>query len=178
MTQELFISTVLPLRDKCYRFAASILRNGPESEDVAQEVLLKMWDRRDQLDEINNLEAWAIRATRNLSLDRKRHSAWKTGDVDALYAHSSNSIASDTQVEQREAVDAVFDCMKQLPEMQRNVLHLREVEELSYDEIAQALDLSAPQVKVYLHRARKKVREQLDPSHAPNAQTRQSQTND
>jgi len=178
MTQELFISTVLPLRDKCYRFAASILRNGPESEDVAQEVLLKMWDRRDQLAEINNLEAWAIRATRNLSLDKMRHSAWKTGDVDALYAHASSSIASDTQVEQKEAVSAVFDCMKQLPDLQRSVLHLREVEEQSYDEIAQALDLSAAQVKVYLHRARKKVRSLLDPSHAPNAQTRQSQTND
>ena len=174
MTQELFISTVLPLRDKCYRFAASILRNGPESEDVAQEVLLKMWDRRDQLAEINNLEAWAIRATRNLSLDKMRHSAWRTGDVDALYAHASSAIASDTQVEQREAVDAVFDCMKQLPDLQRNILHLREVEEQSYDEIAQALDLSAAQVKVYLHRARKKVRELLDPSHAPNTQTRQS----
>jgi len=123
MTQELFISTVLPLRDKCYRFAASILRNGPESEDVAQEVLLKM-------------------------------------------------------VEEREAVDAVFDCMKQLPDLQRNILHLREVEEHSYEEIAQALDLSAAQVKVYLHRARKKVRALMDPSHAPNPQTRQSQTND
>jgi len=178
MTQETFISTVLPLRDKCYRFAASILRNGPESEDVAQEVLLKMWDRRDQLSEINNLEAWAIRATRNLSLDKMRHSAWRTGDVDALYAHASTTIATDKRVEEREAVDAVFDCMQKLPDLQRNILHLREVEEQSYEEIAQALDLTAAQVKVYLHRARKKVREMLDPSHAPNAQTRQSQKND
>jgi len=178
MTQELFISTVLPLRDKCYRFAASILRNGPESEDVAQEVLLKMWDRRDQLAEINNLEAWAIRATRNLSLDKMRHSAWRTGNVDALYDHACSYVASDRQVEQREAVDAVFDCMQQLSDLQRNIFHLREVEEHSYDEIAQALDLSAAQVKVYLHRARKKVRKLMDPSHAPNAQTRQSQRND
>lgn len=144
-----------------------MLRNGPESEDVAQEVLIKLWDRRDQLDLIDNLEAWAIRATRNLALDRMRHSSWKTGDVDALYAHASRELGADQQVEQQEAVEAVFACMEGLPEIQRSILHLREVEEKSYEEIASALQLSEAQVKVYLHRARKKVREQLHESHAP-----------
>ena len=167
MTQKVFIEKVLPLRDKCFRFAASILRNGPESEDVAQEILMKMWDRRQELEQIDNLEAWAIRATRNLSLDRKRHSSWKTGDTDVLFAHASAELATDKQVEQAEAVDAVFACMNQLPEPHRSVLHLREVEERSYAEIGNMLDLTDAQVKVYLHRARKKVRQQLDPSHAP-----------
>ncbi len=167
MTHEAFITTVLPLRDKCFRFAASMLRNGQESEDIAQEVLIKLWDRRSQLNLIDNLEAWAIRATRNLAIDRMRHSSWRTGDVDALYDHASRELAADTLVEQREAVDAVFACMDTLPEVQRSILHLREVEEKSYDEIAEALELSAAQVKVYLHRARKKVRQQLHQSHAP-----------
>ena len=167
MTQQTFVATVVPLRDKCYRFAASLLRNGPESEDVAQEVLLRMWARRDQLHGIDNLEAWAIRATRNLSLDRMRHSSWRTGDVDALYGQASAEVSAERRVEEREAVDAVFATMAELPESQRAVLHLREVEQLSYGEIGEALELSPSQVKVYLHRARKRVRERLDPSHAP-----------
>lgn len=171
MTRDSFTATVLPLRDKCYRFAASMLRNPQESEDIAQEVLIKLWNRRSELNVINNLEAWAIRATRNLAIDRMRHSSWRTGDVDALHDHAARELSAETKVEQREAIDAVFACMEDLPEVQRSVLHLREVEEKSYEEIGEALQLSAAQVKVYLHRARKKVRQRLHPSHAPGAGT-------
>ena len=169
MTSAAFIDTVLPLRDRCYRLAASLLRNGPESEDVAQDVMMKLWARRSRLAEIDNLEAFALRAARNAALDRKRHSAWRTGDVDALYDRASVEVAPDTRAEQREAVEAVLASMADLPETQRSILHLREVEQLSHDEIAAALELSATQVKVYLHRARKRVRAAVDPSHAPSA---------
>lgn len=169
MTSATFIDTVLPLRDRCYRLAASLLRNGPESEDVAQDVMMRLWARRSRLAEIDNLEAFALRAARNAALDRKRHSSWRTGDVDALYDRAAADVAPDTRAEQREAVDAVFACMDDLPEVQRSILHLREVEQLTYDEIGEALELSATQVKVYLHRARKRVRAAVDPSHAPGA---------
>lgn len=169
MTRTTFIDTVLPLRDRCYRLAASLLRNGPESEDVAQDVMMRLWARRSRLSEIDNLEAFALRAARNAALDRKRHSSWRTGDVDALYNHASRELAPDARAEQHEAVEAVLDCMAGLPETQRSILHLREVEQMSYDEIGATLDLTAAQVKVYLHRARKRVRAAVDPSHAPGA---------
>lgn len=174
MTQATFLTTVLPLRDRCYRLAASLLRNGPESEDVAQDVMLRLWTRRARLAEVDNLEAFALRAARNAALDRMRHSSWRTGDVDALYDHATAEIGPDARAEQREAIDAVFASMSDLPEVQRAILHLREVEQLSYDEIAAALDLSAAQVKVYLHRARKRVRAAVDPSHAPHPQRHSS----
>ena len=167
MTAADFTRHVLPLRDKCYRFAASMLRNGPESEDVAQDILLRLWDRRETLTEITNLEAFAMRATRNLALDRMKHSAWRTEDTATLYNARSATVAPDVLVEQREAVEAVFATMAGLPELQRAILHLREVEQQSYDEIAAALDIPTTQVKVYLHRARKKVRARVDPVHAP-----------
>ena len=167
MTAADFTRHVLPLRDKCYRFAASMLRNGPESEDVAQDILLRLWDRRERLSSVTNLEAFAMRATRNLALDRMKHSAWRTRDTAELSDMSSETVAPDVRVEQREAVDAVFATMAHLPELQRAILHLREVEEQSYDEIAAALDIPKTQVKVYLHRARKKVRQLVDPAHAP-----------
>lgn len=171
MTAADFTQRVLPLRDKCYRFAVSLLRNGPESEDVAQDILLKLWDRRERLSSITNLEAFAIRATRNAALDRMKHSAWRTKDTSELFDMSSETVAPDTRVEQAEAVAAVFATMETLPELQRAILHLREVEQQSYEEIAAALDIPSTQVKVYLHRARKKVRARVDPVHAP-------QTND
>ena len=185
MTAADFTSRVLPLRDKCYRFAVSMLRNGPESEDVAQDVLLKLWDRRERLGAIDNLEAFAIRATRNAALDRMRHSAWRTRDTDELYGMTSAEVAPDRRVEEAEAVSAVFATMAHLPEVQRAILHLREVEQQSYDEIAATLEISAAKVKVYLHRARKRVRELIDPAHAPSpsaeaafakTKTRDSQT--
>jgi len=172
MTPEDFTSTILPLRTKCYRFAASMLRNGQESEDVAQEVMIKLWDRRDTLQHIDNVEAWAIRATRNMAIDRMRHSSWRTGDVEVLYAHASSALSADERVEQQEAVEAVFTEMNALPELQRSILHLREVEQKTYEEIATTLQLSDAQVKVYLHRARKKIRESIDQSHAPSSNQR------
>ncbi len=169
MNADAFLSQILPLRDKCYRFAASILRNGPESEDVAQDILVKLWDKRERLDSIDNIEAFVMRATRNLALDRKRNAHWRTSDTEELFDLSGQDLAPDARVEQREAIDAVMTCMDALPEIQRAILHLREVDEMSYDEIAIALELPVTQVKVYLHRARKRVRSLLDPSHAPNA---------
>ena len=169
MTPEAFTATVLPLRDKCYRFAASILRNAQESEDVAQDVLIKLWNRRDELHLIDSLEAWAMRATRNLAIDRMRHSSWRTSDVDALYDRASQGVAPDVRTEQREAVDAVYASLSLLPDVQRAIVHLREVEQHSYAEISEALQLSVAQVKVYLHRARKKICASIDQSHSPSA---------
>lgn len=167
MTRESFIATVLPLREKCFRYAVTQLRNRPESEDVAQEIMLRLWDRRERLAQVDNLEAFAIRATRNLCIDRARHSSWRTTDVDALYDAATADTPADVRAEQREAVAAVFGAAERLSEVQRAVFHLREVEQLSYAEIAAALDLSAAQVKVYLHRARKHVRQAIDPAHDP-----------
>lgn len=169
MTAQSFSHIVLPLRDKCFRFAASILNNLPESEDVAQDVLLKLWDRRHQLSQIDNLEAWAMRITRNLALDRMRNSHWRTQDTEGLFALSSAELPIDQKVEWQEAAEAVQEAFGQLGEMQRAIIHLREIEEMSYDEIAAQLDISAEQVKVYLHRARKRVRSLIDPDHAPSS---------
>ena len=169
MTQAAFLETVLPLRDRCFRLAASLLRNVAEGEDVAQDVMMRLWTRRASLGEVGNLEAFALRAARNAALDRKRHSSWRTGDVDALYDRAAAEVAPDTRAEQREAVAAVLASMDDLPDVQRAILHLREVEHRSYDEIAAALELTGAQVKVYLHRARKRIRAAVDPSHAPSA---------
>ncbi len=176
MTTDTFLTQVLPLRDKCYRFAASILRNGPESEDVAQDILIRLWDRRETLASIDNLEAFAMRATRNLALDRMRHSSWRTSPTDELFAFASSELRQDQQVEQREAVEAVMNCMDQLPELQRAIIHLREVDELSYEEIASTLNIPESQVKVYLHRARKRVRTMIDPVYAPDAAVKYPKT--
>jgi RNA polymerase sigma factor, sigma-70 family len=167
MTAQSFSHMILPLRDKCYRFAASILNNLPESEDVAQDVLLKLWDRRHQLSQIDNVEAWAMRITRNLALDRMRNSHWRTQDTDGLYALSAVDQPIDQQIEWQEAAQAVHQAFDHLNEMQRAIFHLREIEEMSYDEIATQLEITPDQVKVYLHRARKRVRALIDPDHAP-----------
>ena len=76
MTIKNFTQQIIPIKDRLYRFALRMVNNAAEAEDVVQEVLIKLWHKREELSEIHNLEAWSIRLTRNLSVDKlrgKRH---------------------------------------------------------------------------------------------------------
>jgi RNA polymerase sigma factor (sigma-70 family) len=72
MNWKTFHMNVEAIRNKLFRFAVSMLRDEAEAEDVVQEVVIKLWKQRDQLDRIHNMEAWTMRLTRNLSIDKIR----------------------------------------------------------------------------------------------------------
>lgn len=160
MTRVEFQHIVTPIQDKMYRFALRMVKSIPEAEDVVQEVLIKLWQQRDRLSQISNIEAWSIRLIRNQSIDKLRRKKY-TDEIDSVLHFSSNTPSPVETVEQQDTFRLVGDIMNALPEKQRLVMHLRDIEEYSYQEIAAALDMPLNQVKVNLFRARKYVRKQL-----------------
>lgn len=152
-----FRTTVLPLSDRLYRLALRITMNKAEAEDVVQDTLLKVWECREDWNQINNLEAFAIATCRNRALDVVKRAGRDTENLDEM-AHF-NSQTPHEQLEAREEISLVRRLMDSLPEVQRTIMLLRDIEGKTYQEIAQTLDISETQVKVYLHRARTKIKE-------------------
>jgi len=163
MTRDLFHEQVFPIRHKLYRFALRITGSVHEAEDVVQEVLEKVWKTApEQTDHIQNWEAWCMTLTRNRSLDKTRsQTIRRTASLDGVAERKSESINPAQATERNDLVARVKRMMQELPEKQRLVMHLRDIEELSYDEIAESLNISLDQVKVSLHRARKTIREKM-----------------
>ena len=152
-----FRTTVLPLSDRLYRLALRITMNKAEAEDVVQDTLLKVWECREDWNQINNLEAFAIATCRNRALDVAKRAGRDTENLDEM-AHFSSQTPHE-QLEDREEISLVRRLMDSLPEVQRTIMLLRDIEGKTYQEIAQTLDISETQVKVYLHRARTKIKE-------------------
>lgn len=152
-----FRTTVLPLSDRLYRLALRITMNKAEAEDVVQDTLLKVWECREDWNRINNLEAFAIATCRNRALDVVKRAGRDTENLDEM-AHFSSQTPHE-QLEAREEISLVRRLMDSLPEVQRTIMLLRDIEGKTYQEIAQTLDISETQVKVYLHRARTKIKE-------------------
>ena len=160
-----FHNDVLPLKDKLFRLALRITLNGVEAEDITQETLVRVWEKRDEWHQVENMEAWCLTICRRLALDYVRKNelrAEKDQDVANFQLSVAGSEAMpDDALDQRQRVEAVRRLIDQLPEIQRTIIELRDIEGLRYDEIAHVTELTETQVKVYLHRARKKIRELL-----------------
>ena len=161
MKLEEFTSMILPIKDKLYRFALSILGNISEAEDVVQEVFLKLWKNQGELEAIQQFEAWCMTMTKNLSLDKLKSKHRKTGLFSGEMDFSDNAKTPYQQTELNDTVNRIGFLIGQLPEKQREVIHLRDVEGFSYKEIADILKINMEQVKVNLFRARKQIRAQL-----------------
>jgi RNA polymerase sigma-70 factor (ECF subfamily) len=157
-----FKDAIWPIRDKLYRFALRIVKNKAEAEDVVQDVLSRLWRTRNNWDRIENLEAWSMRITRNMALDHLRSLKFRrTEEVEQLEQAMGKNRTPLEVVEQEDAMMHIQQLMESLPENQRSVIHLREVEQMSYQEICELLDMPMSQVKTNLFRARNKLKTAL-----------------
>ncbi len=162
MNLEAFQNRVMPAKNKLFRFALRFLGNEDEAKDVVQEVLIKVWNGREQMNEVQNWEAWCMRITRNLSLDRIRSlSRRQTQSIDEVFNIREHDLTPYETTEQKESMQSISLLIASLPEKQRQVIHLRDIEGYSYNEICEVLELDMNQVKVNLFRARTAVREKL-----------------
>lgn len=159
-----FRNDILPLKNELYRLALRITLNSAEAEDVVQETLIKVWNKRDDWDTIDSIEAFCLTICRNLSLDKMRKlsnqsesldndTTFKSDPLD--HSYSSNP---EEQAVQRDRVDLVRRLIDTLPEKQRCIMQLRDFEGKSYKEIATILNVSEEQVKVNLFRARQTIK--------------------
>ncbi len=164
MQIEEIIKVLETYKNKMYRYALSIVGDTFVAEDVVQEVIIKVWKKREQFEQIDNKEAWVITMVRNLSIDKLRRKKNKqSNDINDYFHISDNAPAPDVQMEQKDALKKVSQIMAELPDMQREIITLRDIEGYTYREIAEIMDMKTDQVKVYLFRARKVLREKLLP---------------
>lgn len=162
MNLESFQNRVLPVKNKLFRFAYRMLGREDEAQDVVQEVFIKVWNGRDQMSEVQNWEAWCMRLTKNLSLDRLRATQRKATDsIQEGFDIRQETLTPHETTELGESMERINQLIASLPEKQRQVIHLRDVEGYSYNEICEILDLDMSQVKVNLFRARNSVREKF-----------------
>lgn len=163
MNLEAFKTTVLPVKNKLYRFALRLLGDATEAQDVVQEVLIKVWRRKDDLAQVENMEAWCMRITRNLAYDKLK-SKHRTQTEPMAAGTETRMVSNDTPYDTTETNDmmtSIRQLMTDLPEKQRQVMQLRDIEGYSYKEIGEIMDLDMNQVKVNLFRARKLIRTNL-----------------
>ncbi|HYC86091.1 MAG TPA: RNA polymerase sigma factor [Chryseosolibacter sp.] len=162
MNIEAFQTKVLPSKNKLFRFALKFLGNEEEAKDVVQEVFIRVWNGREQMAQVQNWEAWCMRITRNLSLDRIRSLSRKqTQNIEESFDVRQESLSPHESTEIGESMQRIKEFISSLPEKQRQVIHLRDVEGYSYNEICEILELDMNQVKVNLFRARNSVREKF-----------------
>jgi len=163
MSLEAFKTRVLPVKNKLYRFAYRLLGDESEAQDVVQEVLIKVWGQRDRMDELENMEAWCMRITRNLSYDKLKSKTRKYTEplAEGFDVGATGERSPEERTEQKDMMRMIRSLMERLPDKQRHVMQLRDIEGYSYKEIGEILELDMAQVKVNLFRARKKIRESL-----------------
>jgi RNA polymerase sigma-70 factor, ECF subfamily len=160
-----FRELVAEHQHRVYTFATYFLGNPAEAEDVTQEVLLRLWRHLDQV-EPSTAGAWLIRVTRNACLDslRSRKSHGRLF-LDGLEGKAEQAMDRGIDPEQalvrRDLQRALLAALDGIGEPQRTIAILREVQDLSYQEIADAMEMPINTVKTYLHRTRRRLRGEL-----------------
>jgi RNA polymerase sigma-70 factor (ECF subfamily) len=160
MTPEEFKIQVLPLKHKLFRLALRILGRVEEAEDLVQDAMIKLWTRRNELDNYTSIEAFAMTITKNLSLDRIRSKGFQAERLpEARVAAISGDRGED--YEKSDFAGFVRKVIEKLPEQQKSIMQMRDIEGMEYEEIAGVMELNVNAVRVNLSRARKKVRDTI-----------------
>jgi len=161
MSTEQFQKDILPFQDKLYRYALSIVFEVDLAKDIVQEVFLKVWTKRADLKKISNKEAWCVRITRNLSLDKLKAANRKNVDI----AYAANQFVGDAnpaiRAEENDLIASIYEAMKDLSPQQKEIFRLRDLLGYTNKEIKELMDLNDNQVKVNLFRARQKIKAKL-----------------
>lgn len=156
MTSQTFETSVFSLKDEMYRFAKKFLQSSDEAEDLVQDLLLKFWQKKEELLEYGNLKSYILKCVKNDCLNRLKHHQVKMNFAE-VKLHTSDAF----QMETNNLKDFILKYISELPEKQRLVMHLKDVEEHEVSEIAEILEMEENAVRVNLMRARQKVKAQI-----------------
>lgn len=164
MNQSDFLKVVLPFKDKVFRLAKRLLVSKEEAEDATQELYFKLWKSKDKIADYNNVEAFAMTMTKNYCYDRlKSKQASNLTLVHSNYETKETSL--DKKIEYQDSVDQVYKLIEQLPDQQKIIIQLRDIEQYDLEEIGKMVDMKPTAVRVALSRARKTIREELIKKH-------------
>jgi RNA polymerase sigma-70 factor (ECF subfamily) len=156
MTQETFKNTVFILKDEMYRFAKRFVMSSDEAEDVVQDLMIKFWQKKEELEKFGNLKSYVLKSVKNECLNRLKHHDVKLSFAD-LQLHRSELYSMDVN----NMKEHILGFINQLPEKQKMVIHLKDVEEYDVSEISEIMEMEENAVRANLMRARQKVKEQI-----------------
>lgn len=164
MNQSDFLKSVLPFKDKVFRLAKRLLVSTEEAEDATQELYFKLWRNKEKLSNYKNVEAFAMTMTKNYCFDRlKSKQANNLTLVHSNYKEKETSL--DKKVENNDTVNQIHKLIDKLPEQQKIIIQLRDIEQYDFDEICKMVDMKPTAVRVALSRARKTIRQELIKKH-------------
>jgi len=155
---------VNPFKDKVFRMAKRLLVSTEEAEDATQEVLVKLWHKNDNLDEYKSIEAVAMTMTKNYCLDQLKSK--RAGNMRIVHNNFTDREAGlQKQVEDKDTWQWVERIMNDLPEQQKLIVQMRDIEEMEFEEISAILGMNESAVRTALSRARKAIRETMTKTH-------------
>ena len=163
MDAENFKRKFLSFHPKLFLIAYALVENKADAEDILQDAYFKLWNKRDELPDIENPEAFCVTLVKNLSLDflRSPRANRREEEIESVFTLATDS-SPEKELETKDKEQQIRQLINRLPENQRQVLRLRGIDDCSMDEIEQITGLNAVNVRVLLSRARKVIREQFE----------------
>lgn len=159
MNQKDFDIKVYSLKDKLYRFALRLIQDSDEAIDLVQDTMMKLWNKRKELNNIQNIESYAVKITKNECFDLLKHrQVTRTREKEIVNSTQTSNLP---KTEETEKLELVRKIINELPETQRMVIQLRDLEEQEMEEIREITGLQENAIRTNLSRARKKVRDEL-----------------
>jgi len=164
MTQSEFVHLTNPFKDKLFRLAKRLLVSTEEAEDATQEVILKLWNKKENLAQYNSLEAFAMTITKNYCLDQLKSK--RAQNLKIVHNNFTDNEASLQQkLEDQDSLNWVEKIITQLPIQQQIIIQMRDIEQCEFEEIAVTLEMNETAIRVALSRARKTIREFMLKTH-------------
>lgn len=159
MQEISFRDDILPLKDKLFRLALRITFDRAEAEDVVQDTMIRVWNKREEWTQFGSIEAYCLTVAKNLAIDRSQKKEAQNVELTPEMEEESEISGPYDQLVNNERMSIIHRLINELPEKQRLIMQLRDIEGESYKEIAKILNLTEKQVKVNLFRARQKVKQ-------------------
>jgi len=164
MNQNEFVQLVAPFKDKVFRLAKRLLVSREEAEDATQEVLVKLWSKNEGLAQYNSIEAVAMTMTKNYCLDQLKSK--RAGNLKIVHTNfTDREVSLQQKVEDSDSLNWVEKVINQLPEQQRLIIQLRDIEQYEFEETAKILEMNETAIRVALSRGRKTIREFMVKTH-------------
>lgn len=146
----------MPLKDKLFRLALRITFDRAEAEDVVQDTMIRVWNKREEWTQFGSIEAYCLTVAKNLAIDRSQKKEAQNVELTPEMEEESEISGPYDQLVNNERMSIIHRLINELPEKQRLIMQLRDIEGESYKEIAKILNLTEEQVKVNLFRARQR----------------------
>ena len=158
MELKQFKTTVIPLRSKLLNYARRLTENPDDAEDAIQEVMLKLWNMRQKLDEYRSIEAFAKTLTHHQCMDMWRSRNPEEVPIEQQQVASSTA-TPEHLLEEKDECRLMGEIIDSLPTLQRTIIQMKDVQAYETEEIAEITGCKVVAIRSNLSRARKRVRE-------------------